>query len=133
MKAGLLVNTWYKQGCNSVPKEKLAELQISRYYLWYYNILSVELYKYWLHERVIWEIVTPRKPMSLSCSQYSYNIVCAITIYCNSILSVLLQYIVCGFTIYCLWYNRSQYTVCGIAKYTVCAITIYCLGPLSVV
>ena len=27
-------------------------------------IHSMSLHKYWLHERVTWEIVTPRKPMS---------------------------------------------------------------------
>ena len=29
-----------------------------------FMIKRVILYKYWLHERVTWEIVTPRKPMS---------------------------------------------------------------------
>ena len=35
------------------------------YTLFMYDTDDIVLYKYWLHERVTWEIVTPRKPMSI--------------------------------------------------------------------
>ena len=78
-------------------------------------------YEYWLHERVVWEIVTPRNPMSTEGWQYfpCYPLVQSMIIISYRMLFNYIVYITFGFkTIQFKWiYARTVHHRVWLASY----------------